>query len=184
MNDPVPFGKPIAQGGDAAPDRSEWVKRPAYPLIWAGVVLGMGFGGLADGIVLHSILGWHHLVCAGADTLCQPTSIEQLKLENTQDGYFDLGLWLVVLAGTAMLFRAVRLLGPSARARVILGSMLAGSGMFNFLEGLVNHQILGIHHVLPGDVHQLLFDMLYLANGVLFIVIGACLIRRPRNAGA
>ena len=184
MNDPVPFGKTIAQGGDAAPDRNEWAKRPAYPLIWAGVVLGMGFGGLADGIVLHSILGWHHLVCAGADTFCQPTSIEQLKLENTQDGYFDLGLWLVVLAGTAMLFSAARRFGPSARARVLFGSMLAGCGMFNFLEGLIDHQILGIHHVLQGDPHQFLFDMLYLANGVLFFVVGAWLIRWPRKANA
>jgi uncharacterized membrane protein len=184
MSDPVPFGEPIAQKGKATPDGSNWVKGPDYPLIWAGVVLGMGFGGLADGIVLHSILGWHHLICAGADTFCQPTSIEQLKLESTRDGYFDLGLWLVVLAGTAMLFNAARRLGPSARARVLFGSMLAGCGMFNFLEGLIDHQILGIHHVLPGDAHQFLFDMLYLANGALFFAIGACLIRRPRNAEA
>jgi uncharacterized membrane protein len=62
--------------------------------------------------------------------------------------------------------------------------MLAGSGMFNFLEGLVNHQILGIHHVLPGSPHQLLFDMLYLANGAVFFVIGAYLVRWPRSAAA
>jgi uncharacterized membrane protein len=144
----------------------------------------MGFGGLADGIVLHSILGWHHLICAGAGEYCQPASIEQLKLENTQDGYFDLALWLALLAGTAMLFRAARRAGPAWRGRVLIGAMLAGCGIFNFLEGLVNHQILGIHHVLPGSPHQLLFDMLFLANGVVFVVIGACLVWWPGGAAS
>jgi len=59
--------------------------------------------------------------------------------------------------------------------------MLAGSGLFNFVEGLVDHQILGIHHVFPGNPHQLLFDMLYLANGVLFFIIGLWLLRPKRS---
>jgi len=151
------------------------------PLIQAGLVLGAGFFGFTDGIVLHQILGWHHLVCYAMD--CQPTSIAQLQLENTQDGYFHLGLLLVVLAGTAMLFRAGRDAGANWQGRVLLGAILAGGGLFNFLEGLINHQILGLHHVLPGSPHQFLFDMLYLANGLLFIAIGVWLIRSPSNRG-
>src|SRR5580704_10718845 len=92
---PATAEKPAANGGGGA---------LGNPLVRAGLVLGMGFGGLADGIVLHSILGWHHLLCAGATVYCQPTSIGQLQLENAQDGYFDLALWLVLLAGTAMIF--------------------------------------------------------------------------------
>jgi uncharacterized membrane protein len=60
-------------------------------LVRAGLVLGAGFGGFADGIILHQILGWHHLICYTVD--CHPTSIEQLQSENTQDGFFHLGLW-------------------------------------------------------------------------------------------
>ena len=149
------------------------------PLVRAGLVLGMGFGGFADGIILHQILGWHHFICYSAD--CHPASITQLQRENTQDGFFHLALWLVLLVGTAMLFRAARHAGPEWHGRVLLGSMLAGSGLFNFVEGLVDHQILGIHHVLPGNPHQFLYDMLYLANGVLFFVIGGRLMRSPEN---
>jgi uncharacterized membrane protein len=149
------------------------------PLVRAGLVLGAGFGGLADGIVLHSILGWHHLICAGASVDCQPISVAQLKVENTQDGYFDLGLWLVLIAGTAMLARAAGRVGPTGKGRILFGAILAGSGLFNFFEGLINHQILGLHHVLPGSPHEFLFDMLYLANGALFFLVGAWLIRRP-----
>src|SRR5580658_5309221 len=108
---------------------------PGGPLIRSGVVLGVGFGGFADGIILHQILGWHHLVCYTVN--CHPTSIGQLEHENTQDGFFHLGLWLVLLVGTAMLFRAGRHLGPEWRGRVLLGSMLAGCGLFNFFEGII-----------------------------------------------
>ena len=146
------------------------------PLVRAGLVLGMGFGGLADGIVLHSILGWHHLICVSATVYCQPSSIEQLKLENAQDGYFDLALWIVLVVGTALLFRAAHDANGAWSRRVFLGSLLAGAGLFNFLEGLVDHQILGIHHVLPGSPHQLMFDMLYLGNGLMFLAIGLWLI--------
>jgi uncharacterized membrane protein len=59
--------------------------------------------------------------------------------------------------------------------------MLAGCGFFNFFEGLIDHQILGIHHVLPGNPHQFLYDMLFLANGIVFFLIGACLIRVPQT---
>jgi uncharacterized membrane protein len=151
------------------------------PLVRAGLVLGMGFGGLADGIILHQILGWHHLVCYSAQ--CVPTSVAQLEHENTQDGYFHLGLWLGLLAGTAMLLGAARQGGPDCRGRVLLGGMLAGSGIFNFFEGLLNHQILGIHHVLPGDPHQFLYDMLYLANGWVFFFAGVWLARPQRLKG-
>jgi uncharacterized membrane protein len=73
-------------------------------------------------------------------------------------------------------------MGDAWSGRVLVGAMLLGSGLFNFVEGMVDHQILGIHHVLPGSAHQFLFDMLYLANGVLFSVVGALLIRSPRDA--
>jgi uncharacterized membrane protein len=156
------------------------MNRLKEPLVWAGFVLGLGFGGFADGIVLHQILGWHHLVCVTAH--CRPTSIEQLQLQNIQDGFFHLGVWLVSLAGTAMLFRAARSAGPRWTGRVLIGAMLAGWGLFNFVEGIIDHQILGIHHVLPGHPHQFLFDMLFLAAGVALVIIGVWLIQPPRNA--
>jgi uncharacterized membrane protein len=160
-------------GGNGGEPRLPWKRALASPLARAGFVLGMGFGGLADGIVLHQILGWHHLVCYTAD--CRPSSIEELQLEGTQDGYFHLGLWLVLLVGTVMLFRARLQAGEMRSGRTLAGAMLLGCGVFNVAEGTVNHEILGIHHVLPGHGHQLLFDMLYLANGALLALAGTWL---------
>ena len=144
-------------------------------LIKAGIVLGMGFGGFADGIVLHQILGWHHLVCITDH--CQPTSIEHLQQQNIQDGYFHLTVWIISLVGITMLFRAARHPVPAWSGRVLFGAMLAGAGLFNLVEGLIDHQILGIHHVLPGHPQQWLWDMLYLASGVVYALVGWLLIK-------
>jgi uncharacterized membrane protein len=146
------------------------------PLVRAGLVLGMGFAGLADGIILHQILGWHHLVCVTWD--CQVETVTQLERANTQDGYFHLALGLVVLVGTTLLFRAARTSTLHGRGRVLLGAILSGGGLFNLGEGLINHHLLGIHHVLPGSSQQLAWDLLYLGNGMLFAGLGAWLLRR------
>jgi uncharacterized membrane protein len=159
---------PIFISGDKIMFRkiTEILKRP---LVRSGMVLGLGFGGFADGIVLHQILGWHHLICVTAH--CQSKSIAQLELQNTQDGFFHLALWFVLLVGTAMLFRAGRT-DSSWSGRTLSGSMLAGWGLFNFVEGIVDHHILKIHHVLPGHPNQVWFDLLFLATGLAFFLMG------------
>ncbi len=44
-----------------------------HPLFIARDILGLGLGGFFDGIVLHQILQWHHLICVTAH--CQPLSL-------------------------------------------------------------------------------------------------------------
>ncbi|MCK9285092.1 MAG: DUF2243 domain-containing protein [Rhodocyclaceae bacterium] len=150
-------------------------------LIQAGIVLGLGFGGFADGIVLHQILGWHHLVCV--TQYCQSTSVELLQRQIVQDGFFHLTVWIISLAGAVMLFRAGQHRVRAWSGRVLLGALLAGWGLFNFVEGIVDHQILGIHHVLPGHPQQLLWDMLFLASGIALMVVGWRLMRQGSRPG-
>ncbi len=130
----------------------------------AGLVTGLGIGGFFDGIVLHQILQWHHLVCYSPD--CKPTSVAMIEQQNTQDGFFHLAVWALTILGTALLFRAARQPDTPWTARAFAGSIFAGWGVFNFVEGLIDHQILGIHHVLPGP-HQFAADMAFLASGLL-----------------
>ena len=42
----------------------------------AGIFFGLGLGGFFDGIVLHQLLQWHHLVTAAG---YPPDSLENLK---------------------------------------------------------------------------------------------------------
>ena len=145
------------------------------PFCRAGLVLGLGLGGLFDGIVLHQILGWHHMICT--TETCQPNSIEDLKRQITQDGYFDFSVWLLTLIGVILLFRVGRQSAQFVSGKVLCGAVLGGWGAFNFVEGLVDHQLLGLHHVLPGDPHQFLFDLLFLMSGLLFAAFGWMLAR-------
>lgn len=149
------------------------------PIVRAGVVLGAGLGGFLDGIVLHQILGWHHLVCVTAH--CEPRSIEHLQQQNTQDGWFHLAVWIVTLLGVILLARARAGLGDEDSTARLTGGMLGGWGAFNLIEGLIDHQILAIHHVLPGHPQQFTADMLFLGFGAALLVFG-WRIARPRRA--
>ena len=57
-----------------------------------------------------------------------------------------------------------------------LGGLLAGWGGFNVVEGLVDHQLLGIHHVRSG-AHEVAWDLGFLALGAL-LVAGGWLLQR------
>lgn len=151
------------------------------PLTKAGIVLGLGLGGFVDGIVLHQILGWHHLICT-TDT-CQVDTVEALKLQNAQDGFFHLATWCLTALGVALLFRAARA-DPQATGSSLLGAMLCGWGLFNLVEGIVDHHILGIHHVRPGHAHEFAYDLAFLASGALLLVAGIWLVRRKPHVRA
>lgn len=145
------------------------------PLVSAGLVLGIGLGGFLDGIVLHQILQWHNML----SSVVAPTNLVDMKYNMVWDGLFHAFTWITTLVGIGLLFRAAKRVALWSR-RLLVGSMLAGWGVFNFVEGLINHQILGIHHVHPGEA-QLAWDLAFLLGGGLgFIALGFVLARGER----
>ena len=115
------------------------------------------------------------MICTTAT--CEPISIGHLKRQITQDGFFDFTVWMLTIVGVVLLFRAARPPVQTWSGNVFLGAILIGCGTFNFVEGLVDHQILGLHHVLPGHSDQFLFDMLFLASGLVLAMGGWFLAR-------
>lgn len=148
-----------------------------------GILLGMGLGGFLDGIVLHQVLQWHHLLTTtDRDHVGIPyypdTTVHGLEMNTLWDGIFHVVTWLLVLTGMAMLFsRVERGRGRTWRLNALWPWILVGWGVFNVVEGLLSHQILGIHHVRPGDA-ELAWDLGYLAMGVVLIAVGWLLARR------
>ena len=96
------------------------------------------------------------------------------------DGLFHALTWLVTVAGIAVLFVAGRDDRATWSARRLLGGCLGGWGLFNTVEGLIDHQMLGLHHVHPGHA-ELAWDLGFLASGVALMGVGAYLVRGFRT---
>jgi uncharacterized membrane protein len=138
-------------------------------------LMGVGLGGFLDGIVLHQILQWHHML---TDTGDHPmTTVAGLETNTLADGFFHLATWLFVATATVLTVRAWQRgeLAPPWRAH--FGLLLAGWGVFNVVEGLVDHQILGIHHVRDDLGAPLGWDLAFLAFGALLVIGGGLLAR-------
>ncbi len=147
-----------------------------HSVLIAGGILGLGIGGFFDGIVLHQILQWHHMICVTAH--CQAQTLEQAKVQARQDGYFHLGVLILTIVGSYRIFRSAGLPDAPRSSGAFIGSVLCGWGVFNFVEGLIDHQLLGVHHVLPGSPHWFAADMAFLASGVVFFLAGWSMLPR------
>lgn len=151
------------------------LRRRVKPLVVAGTFLGLGLGGFFDGIVLHQILQWHHMLSSHPN----PNVAYDLRLNVTADGFFHAVTYLVTVLGIGLLWRAWRDRAASRSGRVLVGSVVLGWGLFNLVEGVVNHQLLGIHHVWPaGPGSVLLWDLAFLAWGLAFVVGGYVVVRK------
>jgi uncharacterized membrane protein len=110
----------------------------------AGILLGLGLGGFFDGIVLHQLLQWHHMV--SSVDLFSPATLPGLRTNTFADGSFHAVTYIFTVAGLALLWRALRA-GERGTAGQLIGLALLGWGLFNVVEGIVDHLLLGIHHV-------------------------------------
>jgi uncharacterized membrane protein len=109
------------------------------------VLLGVGLGGFFDGIVLHQILQWHHMLSDQGDY--PVTTVKGLEVNTLWDGIFHAITYVAVVVGLALMWRTGRLSHKPWSTRLLLGLLLMGWGAFNLIEGAINHHLLNIHHV-------------------------------------
>jgi len=141
-----------------------------------GILLGLGLGGFFDGIVLHQILQWHHMVSATGE---HPTNtVAGLEVNTLVDGFFHLVMWVLVLAASIATIRAWRQGRLAPNWSFHFGLVIAGWGVFNVVEGLIDHQLLRIHHVRDDLGGPLLWDLGFLVVSVLLVISGWLLHRR------
>ena len=139
-------------------------------------VLGLGLGGFIDGIVLHQILQWHHMLTG--DNGGEPMdTVAGLETNTLVDGVFHMATWILVAAATVLLVSAWQRGELAPPWRTHFGLLLVGWGVFNLVEGLIDHQLLGIHHVRDDLGAPLGWDLGFLAFGALLVAVGAALAR-------
>ncbi|HEX2175040.1 MAG TPA: DUF2243 domain-containing protein [Nocardioidaceae bacterium] len=135
-----------------------------------GLLLGLGLGGFVDGILLHQVLQWHHML-TGLHGYPM-TTVAGLEVNTLFDGFFHAVTWVCVLAGTVMTLVAWRQGRVAPTWSFHVGLVLVGWGLFNVVEGVVDHHVLGIHHVRDDLGGPLSWDIGFLALGVLLVAGG------------
>ena len=146
----------------------------------AGVLFGLGLGGFFDGIVLHQVLQWHHMLSSAG---YPPDSVQNLKTNVMWDGIFHASTYAFTAIGLYLLWRHSRTSHIRWSGKLLPGAMLLGFGAFNLVEGLVNHQIFGLHHVnetVP-RAQWIYWDFGFLIWGAAMVVGGWLLLRRGRE---
>jgi uncharacterized membrane protein len=142
----------------------------------AGITLGLGLGGLVDGILLHQILHWHNMGSA----IMPPITVEAMADNMRWDGFFHATAWALTVLGVYWLLIDARNGEPLPNRKRFTGLLIFGWGLFNLVEGILDHHILGLHHVRDLPFQVPLYDWLFLGvGGVGFILLGWMMARGP-----
>ena len=144
----------------------------ARTLLLGGFSLGFALGGFFDGILLHQILQWHHLLSGLADP-----AFADIRVQILADGLFHALMYVIAAVGLWLLWRGRRGLAEVG-ARRLLGWALVGSGVWHIVDGLVSHWLLGLHRIRMDVDNKLFWDLLwFFAFGVAAVVAGWWLTR-------
>ena len=144
--------------------------------ISAGILFGLGLGGFFDGIVLHQILQWHHMLTSDG---YPPNSMRNLEVNTMWDGLFHMTTYVFVLLGLIILWKKAHRTHVRWSGKLLSGTILMGFGIFNVVEGIIDHHILGIHHVnetVP-HVQWIYWDFGFLIWGAVMLVGGWWLLK-------
>jgi uncharacterized membrane protein len=147
----------------------------------SGVVLGVALSGFFDGILLHQILQWHHLL-----SLVPGPAYRDPRVQIAADGVFHALMYGLAVLGVVMLWA-----GRDRRRSNDLAlwrSVALGFGGWNILDIVLFHWILEWHHIRLDTAMPIAWDVFWL---VLFgaLPTAAALIRRggsrlgPRRGG-
>ncbi len=138
------------------------------------MLLGIGLGGFVDGIVLHQILQWHHMLTSEGSY--PPDTVAGLETNTLWDGLFHASTWVAVSVGLYLLWRRSSKWRWALSGRALIGWMLVGWGLFNLVEGIVDHHLLTVHHVREGE-NELAYDLGFLLFGAMLCLLGWMLAR-------
>ncbi len=145
-------------------------------LLVPGLLVGVGLGGLIDGIVLHQVLQWHHMLTGYGKYATFPrTTVAGLEDNTLADGLFHVATLILLGIGLFLLWRVLSGTHRPVPARALAGLLLAGWGLFNVVEGIADHHILEVHHVRDDVADPLPWDLGFLAFGAALVVVGFAL---------
>jgi uncharacterized membrane protein len=138
----------------------------------SGVLLGVALSGFFDGILLHQILQWHHLL-----SLVPGPRYQDPRVQVVADGLFHAVMYGLAVLGLTLLWA-----GDRRRSDLVLWRSVAlGFGAWNLLDLVLFHWILEWHHVRLDTSAPLAWDLSWL---VLFGAAPTAAALAPRRKEA
>lgn len=129
--------------------------------------------GFFDGILLHQVLQWHHLL-----SLVPGEPFGDPRVQVYADGMFHALMYGLMLVGLWFLWRGR---GAIARPRVAKGiavAFIAGFGAWNVADVALFHWVLHLHNIRLDVPDPLAWDIGWLAAFGITPLLGAALLRR------
>ena len=147
------------------------------PLIYTAIILGIGLGGFADGIFLHQILQWHEML----SNKIAPDTVLNKSVNMFWDGIFHLFTLMTTTLGIYLLWKTQSNIKIVKSGYILLGGIIFGWGIFNLIEGIINHQILHLHNVREITTNKDLWNYGFLLFGTILVIIGILLLKEGRK---
>ena len=147
------------------------------PLRWAAILLGFSLGGFYDGILLHQILQWHHL-------LSNVGAVNDMRTQVLFDGIFHALMYVVAAVALAKLWKARAAANGPGAGRQLWGYALLGFGLWHIVDSVVSHWITGIHRIKIDSPNPLAWDLLWvIAFGIVPVLIAWRMLRKGASGG-
>jgi uncharacterized membrane protein len=108
--------------------------------------------------------------------LYPPTTVVNVEFNMIWDGLFHAFTWVMTLLGVVLLWRAAGCAREPGAGRTLFGASLMGWGLFNLVEGTIDHLVLQIHHVVE-RLGLSVWDGVFLASGVALVAVGVAIMR-------
>jgi uncharacterized membrane protein len=140
----------------------------------SGYLLGFALGGFFDGILLHQILQWHHLLSAIDGT--------DIRFQVAADGYFHALMYVIAAIGLWLLWTALRSPGHHAGRR-LFAAMLIGFGGWHIADAVLSHWLIGIHRIRMDSENPLVWDLLWLAIFGIIPLLAGLWMRKGQGGG-
>jgi uncharacterized membrane protein len=156
------------------PDRTHLTP---VPLTTTAMILGIGLGGFADGIALHQILQWHEML----SNKLPPDTLVNKSVNMFWDGVFHAFCLIVVLIGVLLLWKLLRRNDIDRSGNLLAGGMLLGWGLFNIVEGLIDHHWLKLHNVREITPNPALWNWGFIGLSVLMLLVGYALVNQQQK---
>jgi uncharacterized membrane protein len=142
------------------------------PLTTASTILGIGMGGFIDGIFLHQIFQVHEML----SNKIPATEYLGKSINMFWDGIFHFFCMVVVLIGIVLLWKLLSRQDADRSGKLFSGGLLLGWGLFNIVEGVIDHQLLKLHNVIELSANHDIGNYSFLGISAVMLIIGYALV--------